>query len=112
MARTPGAFRQTSPLTMVSVTHELYPPFWLNRTNKTSNFSPANGGEIITATGSNGWYGRTLIHPDKTDFSPRFGFAYHVAPPLVFRGGFGIFHQFINRIGSEAMLQLNPPFLT
>jgi len=91
--------------------YELYPPFWLNRTNKTSNFSPANGGEIISATGNNGWYGRTLIHPDKTNFSPRFGFAYHIAPPLVFRGGFGIFHQFINRIGSEAMLQLNPPFL-
>src|SRR3984957_11052069 len=34
--------------------YELYPPFWLNRTNETSNFSPANGGEIITATGNNG----------------------------------------------------------
>lgn len=90
--------------------YELYPPFWLNRENRTSNFSPNAGGTIITAT-NNGIYGRTLIHPDNTDFSPRIGFAYHAAPPIVFRGGFGIFHQFINRIGSESMLQLNPPFL-
>ncbi len=91
--------------------YELYPPFWLNRDNRTSNFSPANGGEIVSATGNSGLYGRTLIHPDNLNFAPRIGFAYHVAPPLVFRGGFGIFHQFINRIGSESMLQLNPPFL-
>jgi hypothetical protein len=91
--------------------YELYPPFWLNRENRTSNFSPANGGEIVTATGNNGVYGRTLIHPDNTNFAPRVGFAYHMSPSLVWRGGFGIFHQFINRIGSESMLQLNPPSL-
>lgn len=90
--------------------YELYPPFWLNRENKTSNFSSANGGEIITAN-NQGWYGRTLIHPDRMDFAPRVGFEYHMSKPLVWRGGYGIFHQFINRIGSESMLQLNPPFL-
>ncbi len=90
--------------------YELYPPFWLNRTNQTANFSPANGGEMVPAT-SSGWYGRTGIHPDHTDFSPRMGFAYHPFNRVVFRGGYGIFHQFINRIGSESMLQLNPPFL-
>ena len=93
------------------VRYELYPPFWLERDNRTSNFSPANGGEIVTATGNNGIYGRTLIHPDNLDFAPRIGFAYHAARPLVIRGGYGIFHQFINRIGSESMLQLNPPQL-
>jgi hypothetical protein len=90
--------------------YELYPPFWLDRDNRTANFSPDNGGQIITAT-NNGWYGRTLIHPDKTNFSPRVGFAYHSNDKIVWRGGFGIFRQFINRIGSESMLQLNPPFL-
>lgn len=92
------------------VRYELYPPFWMSRENRTSNFSPNNGGEIVTAT-NNGVYGRTLIHPDNLDFAPRFGFAYHAAQPLVIRGGYGIFHQFINRIGSESMLQLNPPQL-
>ncbi|MGA8161715.1 MAG: hypothetical protein WCB76_12945, partial [Acidobacteriaceae bacterium] len=50
--------------------YELYPPFWLNRDDRTANFSAANGGEMISAT-SSGWYGRTLIHPDTTDFAPR-----------------------------------------
>jgi Carboxypeptidase regulatory-like domain len=90
--------------------YELYPPFWLNRENRTANFSPDNGGAMISATGS-GLYGRTLIHPDDLDFAPRVGFSYHLLKPLVVRGGYGIFHQFINRIGSESMLQLNPPFL-
>lgn len=90
--------------------YELYPPFWENRENRTANFSPANGGQMITATGS-GTYGRTLIHPDYLDFAPRMGFSYHIIKPVVLRGGYGIFHQFINRIGSESMLQLNPPFL-
>ncbi len=65
---------------------------------------------MITATG-NGVYGRTLINPDNLDFAPRVGFSYHAFRPIVLRGGFGVFHQFINRIGSESMLQLNPPFL-
>jgi hypothetical protein len=90
--------------------YEIYPPFWMSRDNRTSNFSPANGGQIITAT-NNGFYGRTLIHPDYTNFAPRVGFAYHMSSMLVWRGGYGIFHQFINRIGSESMLQLNPPAL-
>ncbi|MFP5205871.1 MAG: TonB-dependent receptor [Acidobacteriota bacterium] len=90
--------------------YELYPPFWLNRKNQTANFSPANGGQIVTAT-SNGWYGRTTIHPDYANWAPRIGFAYHPMNRMVLRGGFGIFHQFVNRIGSESMLQLNPPFL-
>src|SRR5487761_1292845 len=104
-------WRVSSNLTVnYGIRYELYPPFWLNRENRTSNFSPANGGSIVTAT-NNGIYGRTTMHPDNTDFSPRIGFAYHASAPVVFRGGFGIFRQFINRIGSESMLQLNPPFL-
>jgi hypothetical protein len=90
--------------------YELYPPFWLNRENRTSNFSPDNGGEMTSASG-NGLYGRALVHPDDIDFAPRVGFSYHIFKPLVLRGGYGIFHQFVNRIGSESMLQLNPPFL-
>ncbi len=106
-------WRATPKLTVnYGIRYELYPPFWLNRENRTSNFSPDNGGEIVSASSSGGLYGRVLIHPDNTNFSPRGGsIAYHVLPKIVLRfGGFGIFHQFINRIGSESMLQLNPPF--
>src|SRR5208283_602134 len=42
---------------------------------------------------------------------PRLGFAYQMTNRLVWRGGYGVFYQHDNRIGSEAMLQLNPPFL-
>jgi hypothetical protein len=105
-------WRATPSLTVnFGLRYELYPPFWINRDNKTSNFSAANGGEIVTANAKQGVYGRTLIHPDNLDFAPRVGFAWHASKPVVFRGGYGIFHQFINRIGSESMLQLNPPFL-
>ena len=104
-------WRVTPNLTVnYGLRYELYPPFWLNRENRTANFSPDNGGEMITATG-NGVYGRTLVHPDDIDYAPRVGFSYHLFKPLVIRGGYGIFHQFVNRIGSESMLQLNPPFL-
>ena len=107
------------------VRYELYPPFWLNREGRTANFScgaqvypaciasgpPAGGGTMVTAVGNRGWSGDTQMNTDHNDFSPRVGFSYHVANPIVLRGGYGIFRQFINRIGSESMLQDNPPFL-
>ena len=107
------------------VRYELYPPFWLNRAGRTANFScgaqayptcissgpPAGGGTMVTATANNGWAGDTQMNTDRNDFSPRVGFSYHVSNPIVLRGGYGIFRQFINRIGSESMLQDNPPFL-
>jgi hypothetical protein len=105
--------------------YELYPPFWLNREGRTANFScgaqaypaciasgpPSNGGTILTAVSNNGWSGDTQMQADRIDFSPRIGMSYHVAKPIVLRGGYGIFRQYINRIGSESLLQQNPPFL-
>jgi hypothetical protein len=105
--------------------YELYPPFWLDREGRTANFScgsqpypaciasgpPANGGTIVTAVSGGGWSGDTQMQTDHDDFAPRIGVSYHVFNPLVIRAGYGIFHQFINRIGSESMLQQNPPFL-
>jgi hypothetical protein len=44
-------WRATPKLTVnYGVRYELYPPFWVNRENRTSNFSADNGGEIISAT--------------------------------------------------------------
>ncbi len=119
-------WRANSKLTLnYGLRYELYPPFWLNRENRTANFScgsqpypqcissgpPANGGTIVKAVSGNGWSGDTQMQTDHLGFAPRIGAAYHITNPLVVRAGYGVFHQFINRIGSESMMQLNPPFV-
>ncbi len=89
--------------------YEIFSPL-LNRQNQLGNFSPDNGGELITADPhASGWYNRALIHPDLNNFAPRLGFSYHPFDRLVFRGGFGMFYQEGVRIGSESILALNPP---
>jgi hypothetical protein len=105
-------WKTTSKLTLTyGLRYELFSPL-LDRSNDTTNFSPANGGELVTAaSNASGWYARSLIHPDLDNFAPRLGFAYQMTNRLVWRGGYGVFYQHDNRIGSEAMLQLNPPFL-
>ncbi len=87
--------------------NELFSPI-LNHQNAMSNFTPANGGGFITAKEGD-WFARGLVHPDKNDFAPRFGFSYQPVQRLVLRGGFGTFYQHVARIGSESVLALNPP---
>jgi hypothetical protein len=103
-------WKTNSKLTLTyGLRYELFAPL-IDRNNETSNFTPANGGGLITAaSNASGWYDRALIHPDLRNFAPRFGFAYHMLPRLVWRGGYGIFYQHENRIGSESLIQLNPP---
>ena len=103
-------WKANSKLTLTyGLRYELFAPL-IDRNNETSNFSPLNGGELVTAaSNASGWYGRSLIHPALDNFAPRFGFAYQMLPRLVWRGGYGVFYQHVNRIGSEALLQLNPP---
>lgn len=91
------------------VRYELFSPL-LNHQNAFSNFTSANGGSFVQA--SNGdWYARGLVHPDKNDFAPRFGFSYQPMARVVLRGGYGMFYQHIVRIGSESVLALNPPWI-
>ncbi len=91
--------------------YELYAPM-MNRTNQVSNFSPLGGGSLIPAAAdAKSWGGRSLINPDKNNVAPRVGFSYQPSNRTVFRGGYGVFYQFINRIGSESQLALNQPFL-
>jgi hypothetical protein len=105
-------WRLTSKFTLTyGLRYELFAPL-MDRSNDTTNFSPANGGELITAaSNASTWYGRSLIHPDYNNFAPRLGFAYQMTNRLVWRGGYGVFYQHDNRIGSESMLQENPPFM-
>ena len=103
-------WKANSKLTLTyGLRYELFAPL-IDRNNETTNFTPLNGGGLITAaSNASGWYGRALIHPALNNFAPRFGFAYQMLPRLVWRGGYGVFYQHVNRIGSEALLQLNPP---
>lgn len=103
-------WRASDKLTLTYGTrYELYPPM-LNRTNALANFSTANGGSLVQATGGD-WYGRSTIHPDKNNFAPRVGFSYQASNRMVLRGGYGVFYQYLNRIGSESQLGQNQPFL-
>jgi hypothetical protein len=90
------------------VRYELFSPL-LNHQNAVSNFD-IHTGQFITARDGD-WYSRALIHPDKNDWAPRLGFAYHPWSRLTFRGGYGVFYQHTVRIGSESVLALNPPAL-
>lgn len=91
--------------------YELFAPI-MDRNNETTNFTPANGGGLVTAaSNASGWFNRSLIHPDLNNFAPRLGLAYQMTDKLVWRAGYGVFFQHSNRIGSESLLQLNPPFL-
>ena len=105
-------WRMTPKFTLTyGLRYELFAPI-LERNNNTTNFTPANGGGIVTAPkNASGWFDRSLIHPDRNDFAPRVGFAYQARNRIVLRGGYGVFYQHYNRIGSESLLELNPPFL-
>lgn len=101
-------FKVTPKLTLnLGLRYDFSSPVWEGN-NHLSNFDPADGGSIITATNGS-LYDRSLVQPQKTDFSPRVGFAYQVAPKTVLRGGYGIFYVPFDRAGSENQLALNPP---
>jgi hypothetical protein len=101
-------FKVTPKLTLnLGVRYDFSSPVWEGN-NHLSNFVPAGSGSIITA--SNGSLeSRSLVQPQKLNFSPRFGFAYQLTPKTVLRGGYGIFYVPFDRAGSENQLALNPP---
>jgi hypothetical protein len=55
-------------------------------------------------------YGKGLGNSQKTNFAPRFGFAYQVTPKLVARGGVGIFFNGFENRGYSPNLGENYPF--
>jgi hypothetical protein len=101
-------FKVTPKLTLnLGVRYDFSSPVWEGN-NHLSNFDPAGSGSIITA--SNGSLeSRSLVQPQKLNFSPRFGFAYQIDSKTVLRGGYGIFYVPFDRAGSENQLALNPP---
>jgi hypothetical protein len=55
-------------------------------------------------------YGKGLGNSQKTNFAPRFGFAYQVTPKLVARGGAGMFFNGFENRGYSPNLGENYPF--
>jgi hypothetical protein len=79
------------------------------KNNNFANFDPLTGTVIFAKDG--GIFERALIHPDRNNFAPRFGFAYTMTPRVVIRGAYGIFYNHTVRQGREGLLGFNPPFL-
>ena len=123
--------KASSNLTLnYGVRYEYFTPI-LERDNLMSNFDPsANGGRgaLITANPGDlgqvpcnfdcvqrvqgeGIFSRSLVHPDRNNVAPRFGAAYRIGNRTVLRGGYAIFYQALDRVGSSAALSLNPPQL-
>lgn len=55
--------------------------------------------------------GLALGEAQKTNFSPRLGFAYRVQPTLVLRGGYGITYGSLGNLGYGGTLGTNYPFV-
>jgi hypothetical protein len=51
------------------------------------------------------------VKPDRDNFGPRVGVVYKANTATVIRGGYGVYYNLVERIGSEDQLSLNPPGL-
>jgi hypothetical protein len=56
-------------------------------------------------------YGQGLVKTQRTNFSPRVGFAYQINPRLVARGGFGFFYNAFENQGYGPNIGENYPFV-
>lgn len=81
--------------------------------NRMANFDPmGNGGAGALYYATDGSLeDRALVKPDKNNFSPRAGVVYKLNDRTILRGGYGVFFNQFERIGSEDQLALNPPEL-
>jgi Carboxypeptidase regulatory-like domain/TonB dependent receptor/TonB-dependent Receptor Plug Domain len=82
----------------------------LEASNAQTNFNPAGTGSLFFAKDGS-LEERGLVKPDKNNFAPRVGIVYTLNEKTVLRGGWGIFYNLFDRIGSEDQLALNLPGL-
>ncbi len=78
----------------------------LEANNRQANFDPATSTLINAKDGS--LEDRGLVRPDTNNFAPRIGIVYQVTDGMVIRGGYGVFYNLFDRIGSEDQIALNP----
>lgn len=67
--------------------------------DRMANFDPVSGSLVFASSGS--LEDRALIRPDRNNLGPRLGVVYQVNEFTVVRGGYGIFYNPLDRIGSE-----------
>ncbi len=82
----------------------------LEAQNDQTNFVPTNGGKLVFAKDGS-LLDRGLVNPDTNNFAPRLGFVYQLDEHTLLRGGYGIFYNLFDRVGSEDQLSLNVPGL-
>src|SRR4029077_14381449 len=82
----------------------------LEATNNLTNFNPAGGGALLFARDGS-LADRGLVNPDRNNFAPRVGVVYKLDEKTNVRGGWGIFYNLFDRVGSEDQLSLNLPVL-
>jgi hypothetical protein len=82
----------------------------LEAQNHQLNFDPAGSGSVILAKDGS-LEDRGLVKPDRNNFAPRVGFVYKLDDRMLVRGGYGVFYNLFDRVGSEDQLALNPPGL-
>ena len=122
-------WKVSSKITLnVGVRWEYGSPWW-ERDNFVSNFNTATGtlqtltpgwttamsplcGSVacIQPYSGSGVFGKSLVHPNKNDWSPRFGFAAALTPSIVLRGGYGTAFIHYWRAGSGNNIAINAPF--
>lgn len=78
--------------------------------NRMANFDPSGSGQLVFASDGS-LSDRALVNPDTNNFAPRAGVVYQLDDRTILRGGYGVFYNQFERIGSEDQLALNPPGL-
>ena len=78
--------------------------------NRLANFDPSGTGRLVFASDGS-LADRALVKPDTNNFAPRIGAIYRINDKSLLRGGYGVFFNQFDRIGSEDQLALNPPGL-
>lgn len=106
-------WKATDRLTLnLGLRYDFMPPP-TEKDNRLANFDPnGNGGRGALVFASDGSLSdRALIKPDTNNFAPRVGAIYRINDRTILRGGYGVFFNQFDRIGSEDQLALNPPGL-
>ena len=103
-------WKPTDKLTLnLGLRYDFMPPA-TEKDNRLANFDPAGSGRLVFASDGS-LAERALVNPDKNNFAPRVGAVYRINDKTLLRGGYGMFFNQFERIGSEDQLALNPPGL-